>query len=118
MAKIAIAVMADLETHSDMARVVNALHAAKDFKEAGEEVAVFFEGGGVVSAVAIADPTHNLHRPFALVQDKIIGLCRACSRSFGVADQVEALGLPFLADFEQHPSWRRLIAEGYQILTF
>ena len=81
MAKIAIAVMADLQTHSDMARVVNALHAAKDFKEAGEDVVVFFEGGGVVSAVAIADPAHNLHRPFALVQDKVIGLCRACSPS-------------------------------------
>jgi len=118
MAKIAIAVMADLETHSDMARVVNALHVAKDFKEAGEEVVVFFEGGGVVSAVAIADPSNDLHRPFALVQDKIIGLCRACLHSFGVMEKAEALGLPFPVDFEQHPSWRRLIAEGYQLLTF
>lgn len=118
MAKIAIAVMAGLDYHSDMARVVNALHAAKDFKTAGEEVAVFFEGAGVVSAVTLADPSNDPHRPFALIQDKVIGLCRACSRSFGVVEKAEALGLTFLADFEQHPSWRRLIAEGYQILTF
>jgi acetyltransferase len=30
----------------------------------------------------------------------------------------EELGLPFLAEFEQHPSIRGRIAEGYQVITF
>lgn len=118
VSKIAIVVLSDMESHSDTARVVNALRVAKEFKEAGDEVAIVFEGGGVVSAVTLADPDHSLHRPFALVQDRIAGLCRFCARSFDVTEKAEALGPPFLADYEQHPSWRRLVEAGYQIITF
>ncbi|MBN2472654.1 MAG: DsrE family protein [Anaerolineae bacterium] len=118
MTKVAIVILSDMESHSDTARVVNALHVAKEFKEAGDDVAIVFEGGGVVSAVTVADPDSSFHRPFALVQDKVAGLCRFCSRSFEVTDKAEALGLPFLADYEQHPSWRGLVEAGYQIITF
>jgi hypothetical protein len=118
MAKIAIVVLSDMESHSDVARVINALHVAKEFKQMGDEVAIIFEGGGVVSAVTMADPDSDFHRPFALVEDKIAGLCRFCSRSFEVHDKAESLGLPFLADYEQHPSWRRFVLEGYQVITF
>jgi hypothetical protein len=83
MSKIANVVLSDMESHSDMARVVNALH-----------------------------------RLYTKVQDKVAGVCRYCSRAFGVYDQAEALGLPFLAEYDQHPSLRRLVEAGYQIITF
>ncbi len=118
MTKIGIVVLSDMETHSDMARVVTALEAAKEFKAAGDEVEIIFDGGGVVSAVAIADPGSKLHRLYTHVQDNIAGVCRYCSRSFEVYDQAEALGLPLLAEYDQHPSLRRLAVEGYQIITF
>ena len=118
MSKIAIIVLSDMESHSDKARVVNGLQAAQEFKEAGDDVEIVFEGGGVVSAVTIADPANNLHRLYTLVQDKITGVCRSCSHAFEVYDQAEALGLPFLAEYHQHPSLRRLALAGYQIITF
>jgi hypothetical protein len=118
MTKIAIVVLSDMETHSDMARVSNALETAKEFKAAGDEVKIIFDGGGVVSAVAIADPSSKLYRLYTQVQDKITGVCRFCSRAFEVYDQAEALGLPFLAEYDQHPSLRQLVVDGYQIITF
>ena len=118
MSKIGIVVLSDMESHSDMARVVNALQVAKEFKEAGDEVEIVFDGGGVVSAVTIADPDNNLHGLYAKVQDKVAGVCRYCSRAFEVYDKAEALGLPFLAEYDQHPSLRRLVQADYQIITF
>jgi hypothetical protein len=118
MSKIAIDVLSDMESHSDMARVVNALQVAKEFKEAGDDVEIVFDGGGVVSAVTIADPDNNLHRLYTKAQDKVTVVCRYCSRAFEVYDKAEALGLPFLAEYDQHPSLRRLVQAGYQIITF
>lgn len=118
MSKIAIVVLSDMETHADMARVVTALEAAKEFKAAGDEVQIVFDGGGVVSAVAVADPGGKLHRLYTHVQDKVAGVCRYCSRSFEVYDKAEALGLPLVAEYDQHPSLQRLVGEGYQIITF
>ncbi len=46
MVKVALMVMSDTETHADRARVANALTAAYEFKEAGEEVDLIFIGAG------------------------------------------------------------------------
>lgn len=118
MHKVAIIVLAELETHSDLARVVNALETVKEFKESGDDVKLIFDGGGVTSAVAIADPEHRLHHLYSQVADKLTGVCRYCSRAFHVYEKAEALGLPFLAEFDQHPSIRQLIVQGYQVITF
>jgi hypothetical protein len=118
MAKAAIVVLSGMETHTDSARVLNALEAVKEFKEAGDEIELIFDGGGVTSAIAIADPEHRFHRPYTLVQDKITGICRFCARAFKVYEKAEELGLPFLAEYHQHPSIRRLVIEGYQVITF
>ena len=118
MAKVAIVVLANMETHAESARVVNALEAVKEFKEHGDEVTLIFDGGGVEAAVALADPEHQLHRLYGLVEDKNAGICRFCSRAFHVYEKAEALGLPFLAEYDQHPSIRRLVIEGYQVITF
>lgn len=116
MAKAAIVVLSDIETQS--ANVLNALEAVKEFKEAGDDVQLIFDGYGVKSAVAIADPEHRLHRLHTLVEDKIAGLCRYCARAFDVYDRAEELGLPMLAEYDQHPSIRKRVAEGYQVITF
>ena len=118
MAKVAIVVLSDLEAHQDLGRVLNALEATKEFKEAGDDVQLIFDGGGVEAAVAIADPDHNLHRLYGLVEDKIAGICRYCARAFEVYDKAEERGLRFLAEYDQHPSLRKRVIEGYQIITF
>jgi hypothetical protein len=40
MAKVAIVVLADTETHEGLGRVVNTLEAVKEFKDAHEEVSL------------------------------------------------------------------------------
>jgi len=74
MNKVALVVFAESESHSDLARVVNALEVAKEFKEGGDEIELIFDGGGVTSAVAFADPENKRHRMYAAVQDKVSGV--------------------------------------------
>jgi hypothetical protein len=118
MNKLAIVVLSEMEEHQDLGRVVNALQIAKEFRQAGDDVEIIFDGGGVVSAVQLADPEHRLHRAYELVEDKVAGLCRYCARAFDVYERAEELELPFLAEFEQHPSLRSRVTDGFQVITF
>jgi len=118
MTKAAIIVLCEMETHQDLGRVVNALQTTKEFKEAGDEVELIFDGGGAVAAITIADPEHQLHRLYSQVKDKIGGVCRYCARAFEVYDQAEALGLSFLAEYDRHPSIRKRVVDGYEVITF
>lgn len=118
MTKAAIVIFSEMDSHQDMARVVNALEVAREFKEAGDEVQVIFDGGGAVAAATVADPSHKLHGLYAAVEDKVAGVCRYCARAFEVYDKVEALGVPMLSEFRQHPSIRSRVADGYSVLIF
>lgn len=119
MSKVALVVFAESEeSHSSLARVVNALEVAKEFKEGGDEVELIFDGGGVTSAVAFANPESKRHRMYVAVQDKIVGVCAFCAKAFGVYEQVQALNIPLLDEYEKHPSLRTRVNNGYQIITF
>ena len=118
MIKVAIVILSEMEEHQDLGRVVNALEVAREFKEAGDEVQIIFDGGGTVAAVTLADPENKRHPLYAQVADKVAGLCRYCARSFHVYEQAETLNLPLLAEYRQHPSLRDRVVEGYQILVF
>jgi hypothetical protein len=118
MNKLAVVILSEMEEHQDLGRVVNALQVAKEFRQAGDDVEIIFDGGGVVSAVQLADPEHRLHRAYELVEDKVAGLCRYCARAFDVYERAEELELPFLAEYEQHPSLRSRVTDGFQVITF
>lgn len=118
MNKVALVILSEMEEHQDLGRVVNAMQVAKEFRQAGDDVEIIFDGGGVVSAVQLADPEHRLHRAYELVEDKVAGLCRYCARAFDVYERAEELELPFLAEYEQHPSLRSRVTDGFQVITF
>lgn len=118
MHKVAIIILAEMEEHGDRGRVTNALEAVKEFKQHGDDVKLIFDGGGVTSAVASANPQHKMHRLYSQVEDKLAGVCRYCSRAFHVYEESRDLELPFLAESEQHPSIRDLFTQGYQVITF
>jgi hypothetical protein len=117
-AKIAIVIMTDTETPADSARTANALTTAYEFKEAGEEVTVVFTGAGTKWVGELSDPDHRLHRAFDLVRDKVAGACKACAVSFGVREEVQASGVPLLTEYKGHQSLRRLVGEGFQVISF
>jgi hypothetical protein len=118
MAKIAVVVLADVEGHGDLGRVVNALELAKEAKEAHDDLEIIFDGAGVQWVTELSKPDHRLHRLFDTVLDQVAGVCSFCARAFNVKDEVEACGVQLLDDYDGHPSLRTLVAEGYQVVTF
>ena len=118
MAKVAIVVLSDTGTPADSARVANALTTAYEFKEAEEEVMLIFTGAGTKWVGELSDPDHRLNRAFGLVKDKVTGACKACATSFGVREEVQASGVPLLTEYRGHQSLRKVINEGYQVVTF
>lgn len=118
MAKVAIVVLADTETHEGLGRVVNALEAVKEFKEAKDDVQLIFDGAGPKWIPELSKPDHKIHGLYEAVKDRITGACEFCAGAFGVKDKVLACGIKLTGEFEGHPSFKKLISQGYQVITF
>ena len=118
MAKIAVVVLADAETHADMGRLANALETAKEAKESGDSVQVIFDGAGTRWIPALENGEHPLHALYNGIRDVIAGACSFCAAAFEVKEQVEKSGVPLLSDYEGHPSLRGLVVDGYSVITF
>ncbi len=118
MSKVGILILADTESHADMGRVSNALVIAKEFKEAGDDVKIIFDGAGSKWVAKLADTESPLNPLYSAVQDKVDGVCSYCAAAFGVKESVETCGVECLGDYQGHPSLQKLVADGYQIITF
>ncbi|MCX7419088.1 MAG: hypothetical protein NT013_06075 [Planctomycetia bacterium] len=118
MSKIAIVILADVEGAEALGRIVNALNAAKEFQEGKDQVKVVFSGAGTKWIGLLADPKHNFHGLFAGLKEQIDGACGFCAGAFGVTDAVKSAGICVLQQFGTNMSYRQLINDGYQILTF
>lgn len=118
MNKAAIIVLADIETHGDLGRLVNALSTADEFKDHGDHVTIIFDGAGVRWAAELSKPEHRLHERFEALHDEVAGACHYCAGAFEVRDELERVGLPLLREHKGHPSLRSLVDEGYEVITF
>lgn len=118
MAKISVVVLADSETHGDLGRIANALALTKEAKEAGDDVELVFDGAGTTWVPVLTDPDHDLNPMYRAVEDTVAGACEFCANAFDVREEVKESSVPFLSEYEGHPSLRRRIDEGYQIVTF
>jgi hypothetical protein len=115
--KIAVILLADTDTREAMGRMSNALTLAKESEDAGDDVRLVLDGAGTKWAGELAGEEHKYHRLFEDVREQA-GACVYCARAYGVKDQVEAAGVELLDEYKGHPSIRRLIADGYEIVTF
>lgn len=118
MAKIAIVILADTETHGDLGRAVNALMAAREAGEAGDELRLIFDGAGTKWIGTLADSSHPSHALYETIQDQITGVCQHCAKAFGATEAVHDAGVPLLNEYHHHPSLRALVADGFAVLTF
>jgi hypothetical protein len=118
MTKAATIVFADTVSPEGLGRVVNALTTAKEFKEAGDEARVIFDGAGTKWVAELSDEDHKYHRLFEDVRNQVDGACAYCAKAFGVKEEVEREGVQLLGDYEGHPSIHGLIGQGYEVLTF
>ncbi len=115
---VAIVILTDGKSEEGLGRAVNALVAAKEFQQAGDEVRIIFDGAGSRCLCAIADSEHQYHKLLADVRENVQGVCKYCASAYGVEEGVKAAGMPLLDDYNGHPSFRKLLAEGWQLLTF
>lgn len=117
MVKLAVVVLADTETHEDAGRLVNALET-KELKEAGDEVALIFDGAGTRWIPELDNPENRRHKLWLSVKDRVTGACAFCASAFGVKEGVEKAGIKLLSDYENHPSLRNFLITGYQVVMF
>ncbi len=118
MAKVAVVVLADTESHGDLGRLVNALEAVKDFKEAKDDVQLIFDGAGTKWIGELSKPANKVHGLFESVKDRVTGACSYCAEAFGVKGDVRVCGISLLGEYDGHPSFKKLISQGYQVITF
>lgn len=118
MQKIAIVILSDTTPADGLGRVVNGLMAAKEFKDAKDEVQVIFSGAGTKWVGELANPTHKLHGVYTELQDSIEGACGFCANAFGVTASAKDSGVKLLEEYGTNMSFRRLVKDGYQVITF
>ena len=118
MPKAAIVLFADTDTPEGTGRMANALTTAKEFKQAGDDTVVIFDGAGTKWVPELSGGEHKYSRLFEEVRDAVSGVCAYCARAYGVREAVEQTDIPLLDEFSGHPSLRTLVNDGYQVLTF
>ncbi|MBI1876652.1 MAG: DsrE family protein [Chloroflexi bacterium] len=118
MTKAAIFVLADTQSEEDLGRVVNALAATQEFKDAGDQVQLIFDGTGTRWPGVLAQPDHIAHGLYQKTRGQVAGVCSFCATAFGVKENVVSNGLNLLDEVNGHPSIKQLVAEGYHIFTF
>ena len=121
MAKAALVVLADTESPGDLGRVVKALAASKEFRDAGDEVRVIFDGAGTKWVAELGRPEHHYNDLFEEIKDTVEGACASCAKTFGVANEVQGQGIALLPDGRddgEHPSLHELARAGYELITF
>ena len=111
-------VFADTDTAEGLGRAVNAPTTAKEFRDAGDEALIVFDGAGTKWAAELSDPEHEYHQLLEDAQELVEGACAYRSSAFGVREQIEQSPVPLLDEYDGHPSLRRLISDGYEVVTF
>lgn len=116
MKKVAILVHA---SENETGKAVHALLYAQELHAAGHKVKVLFDGAGTVWVKQFEDPSNQFNPLYKAVKETgvITGACEYCSEAFGVAEEVKRSGVAFVSETGGHPSFEKLIAEDYQVVT-
>ena len=123
--KVTVAIFSDPKNGSEEAlgRVFNGLAAAYDFKQAGDDVSVVFQGAGTRWIGELNKKDHPAHELFEAVKDQVAGVSCGCADVFGGAEEAQKSGFDLI---KNNPipgtsgltSFRTLISEGSTVLTF
>lgn len=124
--KAGIVVLSDPKSGSQeeaLGRVFNALAAAYDFKQRGDDVSLLFQGAATRWIGELNQPEHPAHALYLEVEDTIAGISCGCADVFGGAEAASASGFDLITDNPVPgttglPSLATLIAEGRTVLTF
>lgn len=118
MNKVAIVILAGAESHDSLGRVVNALELAKELQDYDDEVKIVFDGAGTEWIPELENESHDVHALHEAVKDNIHGACKFCAKAFGVYKEIKQAEVDLLDEYDQHPSLRNFITNGYQVVNF
>ncbi|MGI8438045.1 MAG: DsrE family protein [Chthoniobacterales bacterium] len=119
MSKAAFIILAAGDTHESLGRVVNAFMGALEYsKESGGEARIIFDGAGTQAAAEFAKKDHKYNELFEKVRGQIEGACSYCAGAFEVTEKIKEANIPLIDEFKGHPSFKKLIDAGYQVLVF
>ncbi len=121
MSKTAIVIFSDPKTGTEEAlgRVFNGLAAAYDFKEAGEEVKIIFQGTATRWPEQLQKADHMLNALYKAIEDKIEGVSCGCADAFAA----NASGFDLVTDNKVPgttglSSFVKLKNDGFNVLIF
>ncbi len=117
MPKAAFVVLTGPDTPDGRSHVVNAMEAAREFDEHGDEFQLIFDGAGTQWVRELEDENHKYHHLYAGLRDAV-SVCDYCVGAYEVDDAVDDADIERREEFDGHPSIHSLIAEGYEIVTF
>jgi hypothetical protein len=119
--KTAVVIFSDPQSGSQesLGRLFNGLAVAYDYKNANQEVSIYFQGTGTRWPEQLLKSDHPGHKLFKAVEDKVAGVSCGCADVFGANPS----GFDLITDNQVPgttglPSLSSLQKEGYQILTF
>ncbi|GAA1945586.1 DsrE family protein [Microbacterium aquimaris] len=118
MADNKIAVVIYEPISGDTARVYRGLKTAAEFKAAGDDVTVAFDGSGVETLAAISDANHPMNPLIESLRENVRGACAFCAGSHKVKDEIADSGWGLRDEAGGELSIRALAGEGRQILNF
>jgi len=99
---------------------VHAMLNALDMKEHNFDVKIVIEGASTRFIGKISDPEDPLSKVYSEVKSKgiIDCVCKSCATQTKSLKSAEEEGLKLCDEMDGHPSMRRYIEEGYEILVF
>ena len=119
--RIAVVIHSSLEGDGK-SRNFRALGFVDELLEAGDDVALVYDGAGskALSAILATDPASGdmFARALAKARPALRGVCEACAKAYKVYDPLLAAEVPMLGHHRRHASLRDLLEEGRQIVTF
>jgi hypothetical protein len=103
-------------------RLFNALFLTYELKQKEQEVAHIFQGAGTRWAAEVVRPEHPAYGLFALVEDKVAGVCGGCADVFGATAAATAAGAKLVRDADVPGTsgvidLSRYLDDGYRLLT-
>ncbi|WP_454064980.1 DsrE family protein [Candidatus Nitrospira salsa] len=123
--KVTIVIFSDPKNGSEEAlgRVFNGLAAAYDFKQAGDEATIIFQGTGIRWIGELTKKDHPAHELFEAVKDQVAGVSCGCADVFGSSEEATKSGFDLI---KNNPvpgttgmsSFRKLLSEESTVLTF
>jgi hypothetical protein len=118
MANAAVVILAGVEGHENLGRLVNGLQTAREFAETdGDNLELIFDGAGTQWIPELEDEDNENHELYESVRDST-AVCDYCSAAFGVEDEVADADVETVADHDGHPSIRSLVDDNYEIITY